>query len=281
MSLEERLAQAIEGENVEEVKSLLEQGANINYGMHAIFMAVTKNKDIVQLLLSHGADVNDELREFEESEDGDIIARTYTPITFMFMDELNESNKRNKIDILKLLLQADVNPNTTCNYEDSRGIMLISMLLHTNPEILFLLLTFGAKLKNEDLTIIGASRYLQRCFTEFEQIKAMPHLGKLIEANIKKEGAKTIAEYINNEAKGQELIQEFKTIKEKYSSDKQLSFVPQYLSDFINHISLTLNKKADEFLSELKNVCQNPSTVSTKSQLEGIEPLAKRQRMER
>ncbi|GHM58273.1 MAG: hypothetical protein sL5_04100 [Candidatus Mesenet longicola] len=151
-------------------------------------------------------------------------------------------------------------------------------------------------LKSEDLAIIKKSSDLQSCFTAFEVIKIMPHLGELIKTNIKKENAQAIAEYINNEE--QELIKEFGEIEEGYGSDEQLSFVLKYLLDTIEHIILkshinertqkdkgadavSLAQKANTFLNKLKDVCQNPSTVSTKPQLEGIEPLAKRQRMER
>ncbi|GHM58896.1 MAG: hypothetical protein sL5_09640 [Candidatus Mesenet longicola] len=150
MSLEKQLIRAIKNRNVGKVRSLLKKGANIsaktNDGMSAIFVAVTKNKDIVQLLLDYGADVNDQFTDFARSNDSTIV-RTYMPITFMLMGKLNENDKRDKIDILKLLLQAGANPCTTCVYEDADGIILVSILSNANPEILFLLLTFGAELR--------------------------------------------------------------------------------------------------------------------------------------
>ncbi|WP_339048760.1 ankyrin repeat domain-containing protein [Candidatus Mesenet endosymbiont of Phosphuga atrata] len=294
MSLEKQLIRAIKNRNVGKVRSLLEQGADVNAktndGMSAIFVAMTKNKDIVKLLLDYKADVNDKFTDFERSNDGTIV-RIYTPITFMLMGKLN---KRDKIDILKLLLQAGANPDTTCTYKDANDTILASILFNANPEILFLLLIFGAELKNEDLAIIREKGDLQSCFTAFETVKVMPNLGKLIEANKsrdKKENAEVIAKHINNKTERQKLIKELGAIEEGYGSDEQLSFMPEYLLDTIDHITLksredkgagvvSLAQKANTFLSKLKDVHQSPNTSLAESQLKGIEPLAKRQRME-
>ncbi|XGA08049.1 MAG: hypothetical protein U0X86_000202 [Wolbachia endosymbiont of Xenopsylla cheopis] len=92
----------------------------------------------------------------------------------------------------------------------------------SHAKIICLLLIHGGTL-HDDEHIVQDRVNLKKCLKAFEETKAMPHLGKLIEANIKKEGAKTIASYINNKAEGQELIEEFKTIK------KNMALIGYYL----------------------------------------------------
>ncbi|XGA08113.1 MAG: ankyrin repeat domain-containing protein [Wolbachia endosymbiont of Xenopsylla cheopis] len=237
ISLEEQLLEAIESRNTEEVRSLLDQGADVNaknsQGISVISFAVMRNhKDIVQLLIEHKANVNDQFSINESNRNC-----TYTPVTSVFVNGLHEGNIRDVRDILELLLKAGGNPDTivVSKNEGTNEVTEYSIFKNANPEILFLFFFFGAKLKNEDLAIIRENSDLQNCLTAFAEIKAMPHLGKLIEANIKKEGTQAIAEYINNKAKGQELIKEFRTIKERYGSDEQLSFIPEYLLDAVEH----------------------------------------------
>ncbi|WP_339048791.1 ankyrin repeat domain-containing protein [Candidatus Mesenet endosymbiont of Phosphuga atrata] len=220
---------------------LLKHGVNVDvencYGETPLHKAVNNgHTKIVRLLLKYGASIK--IRDFL----GEI--------------PLHGAAYRGYIEIVWLLLENGVNVNA----KDNKGKTPLRQAAERDrTEIVVLLLIYGAILHDDTKHIINNSSKLKKCFTAFKQIKAMPHLGKLIEANTKKEGAKTIASYINNEAEGQKLIEEFKTIKEKYSSDEQLSFVPEHMLDFVEHITIkflkfhTDNKKAIKLLLEQKD----------------------------
>ncbi|GHM57862.1 MAG: hypothetical protein sL5_00840 [Candidatus Mesenet longicola] len=369
MSLEEQLINAVRRDNIEEVRSLLGKGAdvnvkdsNYNHNTPLHDAARNSNLDMINILIAKGADVNAINNNRYTPLFWAIIGKNYndTEIIRSFINHGAEVTPEygsdytvlhkifettgNRIDIAKLLVnhKTNLNVKTCTNYtplhfiamyghtEAARLFLqygadpniknkhgdtpLYAAAFHDHIEILFLLLLYGADINKKERGKINEKPELASCLAAFEQIKAMPHLGELIEANIKKEGAKAIAEYVNDEAKGQELIKEFKTIKEKYSSNEQLSFILQYLSNFINHITPANEKKncveyaVKNFLTlcklpnsseivekiashldvldgislalnnELTNTCQNPNTALAASQ---IEPSAEHKRMER
>ncbi len=287
--------------NAETVELLIEAGANINFysrfGYGGIYEGTPlyistkyENVKVIELLLNRGADVN--AKDF--GGDGPLHCAT----------------KSNNVEIIKLLLNrgADVNAKGTygctplhwavgsknpefirlflqqkkidVNAKDNGGMTPLHDAAKAGyTEVFFLLLLYGADISKESQCvrekINNTPRLKNYCLEAFEEIKAMPHLGKLIEANAskgKQKIAKVIAEYINNETDQKKLIEEFKNVKGKYGSHEQLSFIPEYLLSFVEYITLTFLKlhpdKANAFLTKLKEACEEPNASLTGANVE-------------
>ncbi|WP_339045986.1 ankyrin repeat domain-containing protein [Candidatus Mesenet endosymbiont of Agriotes lineatus] len=345
MSLDDELINAVKkccinGEeykkNIEEVRSLLEKGASANavdnwfHKLTVLLWAAEQGKkEVVELLLKHGADINnggekgkptatplhgaienkhEEAAIFLIEKSANIHAKDQhgsTPLHAAACEGLG--------NLVKLLLDKGVNvhiqnihkytplhramyPNadpqtvrlllehgSDINTIGNCGSTLISSYtIWTKPlESFFLLLLFGADVNKEsecDRNQINTEPYLKSCLAAFEEIEAMPNLSRLVKTyrnQDKKENAKVIASYINSKANGQELIEEFKTIKEKYSSDEQLSFIPECVLGFIEYITLkflkfhTNNKKAIKLLLESKDGIKVTKAVLVDSKVTG------------
>ncbi|GHM58204.1 MAG: hypothetical protein sL5_03940 [Candidatus Mesenet longicola] len=275
------------------------------------------NIEVVDLFLQHKISVNVE-DNFE-----------VTP--------LHLAAKHGRADIVDLLLQYRANVNVRDFCEETP---LSHAIAFEHVETFFLLLLYGADIGEEERKKINEKPKFVSCLAEFNKIKESPHLSRLIETY--KSGDKhAISKYINNEQDREALIQEFKVVEERYSSNEQLSFIPKCLLDFVEHLSkqylsehnmLLLKKdtfrgfinnitgidtnypsydfsnidvlnmqltckhinskakehdkafgvvkdKSNELLNKLKDICQNPNTALAESQLEGIEPSKKRQRI--
>ncbi|WP_339048470.1 ankyrin repeat domain-containing protein [Candidatus Mesenet endosymbiont of Phosphuga atrata] len=318
MLLEEQLVDAVEGNNIEKVRSLLEKGANPNIGVidpiagNRTIMCIAAeegNIEIMKLLLKHGADIDngekgtkgqnftplnaavilnqEEAAIFLVKNGANIhyddqngstplhnaIYQQSRKLVELFLNIGANIHARNVSEetplhvathyytdpqIIRLLLEYGSSVNNTghSGYTPLRNYMknydLYSAITSKRPlESFFLLLLFGANVNKECRDTRERINYtprLKNCLTAFKQIKAMPHLGKLIEANIKrdkKENVRVIASYINNKAEGQELIEEFEVIKEKYGFNGELSFIPGCLLYVIKNMIFTFLKFYD------------------------------------
>ncbi|WP_339047703.1 ankyrin repeat domain-containing protein [Candidatus Mesenet endosymbiont of Phosphuga atrata] len=178
MSLDEQLVGAIKSEDIKKVESLLNEGVNPNAYLPpenaAVFLTDTYGKELAETLL--------------RKTDGNAV-------TVWHIAASSESEK-----IIKLFLEKGIDVNARDNYNTplSKFILKDIFELKESLESFFLFLIFGADVNKEPKSVRGKinnTSKLKECLQAFEQIKAMPHLGKLIEANIKKENAEAIASY--------------------------------------------------------------------------------------
>ncbi|WP_339047696.1 ankyrin repeat domain-containing protein [Candidatus Mesenet endosymbiont of Phosphuga atrata] len=264
----------LSGQDPKTIGLLLERGSDVHARgrqddtpLH--LAALKKSQELVELLLSRGADIDTHARNewgciplhyafgyWQDSQvvklllehGSDVHAKGICGLTPLYRAI---SCFEKDPQIIRLLLEYGSDVHAKDDYNNtplSKFILQDIFELKESLESFFLFLIFGADVSKEPESVrekINNTSKLKECLKAFEKIKAMPHLGKLIEANIKKESAKTIASYINNEAEGQKLIEEFKTIKEKYGSNERLSFILKCLLDFIQHLS-------KQYLSEHK-----------------------------
>ncbi|WP_339047314.1 ankyrin repeat domain-containing protein [Candidatus Mesenet endosymbiont of Phosphuga atrata] len=235
MLLNERFIQAAEDGDMKNVQLFLSEGADI-YAKGFAFRetplhlaAYYGRKEVVELFLNMGVDVNIK----NENK----------------MIPLHRAAYMGHKEVVWLLLErgSDVYVSYSNGEDHFALIECYDDEKEESLEIFFLFLLFGLN-ENKQYSLryrIEDTPKLKNCLAAFKQIKAMPHLGKLIEANIKKEGAQVIASYINNEAEGQELIEEFEVIKEKYGSNGELSFIPGCLLYVIKNMIFTFLKFYD------------------------------------
>ncbi|WP_339046399.1 ankyrin repeat domain-containing protein [Candidatus Mesenet endosymbiont of Agriotes lineatus] len=231
------LCAAIEDGNIEVVRLLIEKGADVNAqgecGNTPLHLAAKNgHTDVAQFLIGNGADVS------AQDEYGN------TP--------LHLAAKNGHTDVARFLIGNGADVDAQSVY----GIPLYLAVERGNIEVFFLLLLYGADISAEDRWKINR-KPLTSCLAEFEQIKATPHLGGLIEA-YKSGDKKAISQYIDNAKNQEALVAKYKGIKERCTNE-QLSFVPEYLCDFVKHITLKfLKSHIDEktmasYLSESKD----------------------------
>ncbi|WP_339045925.1 ankyrin repeat domain-containing protein [Candidatus Mesenet endosymbiont of Agriotes lineatus] len=207
---------AAEKGHEEVVKLLIEKGADVHaqdyYGEIPLHYAAEEGHiEVAQLLIEKGAGVHTQ----------DNYGRT----------PLHWAAKGGHIEVAQLLLKngADVNTkskngNTSLHLAAEYGYV----------KILFLLLLYGADISAEDRWEINRKPKLTSCLAEFKQIKGMPHFGRLIKAHKDGNIKEAILPLINNK---EALIKDLQEIKERCSSNEQLSFIPKYLYDFEKHIA--------------------------------------------
>lgn len=130
------LLQAVENQNIQEVKRLIETGANLNYNENfkkqaPIYIAVQrKNMDIIKLLVDAGADLN--VRNYEG----------WTPLIYAVSSNEDETS----LKIINLLLEAGADVNLS----DNTGQTPIMNVGYKPESILKLLLDYGADVNKKD-----------------------------------------------------------------------------------------------------------------------------------
>ncbi|XGA08615.1 MAG: hypothetical protein U0X86_000878 [Wolbachia endosymbiont of Xenopsylla cheopis] len=109
-------------------------------------------------------------------------------------------------------------------------------------ETFFTLLAFGAHLTEEHMERINEDyySYLKDCLTAFEEIKGMPHLGKIMRGYGER-NFEVISNYIdkgdeNRESNIKQLIQELQNIKRSCGSNRNKSFISETLLDIIKYM---------------------------------------------
>ncbi|WP_395462785.1 ankyrin repeat domain-containing protein [Wolbachia endosymbiont of Cantharis cryptica] len=201
--------------HTEVVALLLERGADINaedaLGLLPIHNAIfRKHIEIVRLLLKHRADPNS-IGRF-----GD------TPLHY--------AAEFGNAELAKFLLIKGVNINVVNFYGSTP---LYKAAKNNHVEVFFILLIFGADLDERCMEMINDNLNLNNCLVEFERIREMTHLGKIIRG-YKEGNSWVMLDYIDKNGKNRDsnmkqLIQEFQNIKRYCSSNEGLSFIPQYL----------------------------------------------------
>ncbi|XP_025418996.1 delta-latroinsectotoxin-Lt1a-like [Sipha flava] len=196
---------------VKEIVNLLLNGrvaidAQDKDGKTALHIAATyKRVEITELLLDRGA---------ADVKDRDGNTALHDAATSIY----------NNAKTVSLLLKYNLDVNAK-NKDGKTPISagLKNKILPSDPtlkaDVLFTFLIYGATLNDGDRDKINKEPDLRNCLTAFEKIKAMPHWGNLIGVNGNR-STSTIVQYINDENKGQELIEEFKNIKKDYSSQE-------------------------------------------------------------
>ncbi len=114
----------------------------------------------------------------------------------LFSTGLLWATKYGYINIAKLLIKIGADVNILCQHGSTT---LHLAVINGHTKAVFMLLIYGATLNDKDRNKINQNSSLKKCLTAFEQIKAMPNLGKLIEMNKSKDKKeKVISQYMDD-----------------------------------------------------------------------------------
>ncbi|WP_339048225.1 ankyrin repeat domain-containing protein [Candidatus Mesenet endosymbiont of Phosphuga atrata] len=218
------LYRAAKNEHVEIAELLLKNGAKVdiinNYNEAPLHCAICdEDIDIVKFLLKNGADVNVKDRNGNTPLHWAILRRNTGLVNLLLKNEANVNVKSDHGFYYPML---EGEGSTPVQAAAESGCM----------EILFLLLLFGADISAEDRIKMNGNPKLASCLEEFERIKAIPLFDRMIEAH-KGGNIKAILPLINNR---EALIKDLQEIEERCNSNEQLSFISQYLYDFMKYM---------------------------------------------
>lgn len=225
----DKLLQAIKDRDIEkDVNSKAEfswktkTNAKDKYESTPLWLSVINNHiEIAQLLIKHGADVNS------------LSSNSKKPL-------LCHAIEWSSSEMVELLIQKGADINAQGQYDKTP---LQCAIEKYNEKKLFQCLLYGANVSAEDRNTINSKPKIASCLAEFEKIKVKPQSGTLIEACRNRNKDIILDE--------KALAKEIQEIKEHYSSDKQLSFIPKCLDNFINHFTpkSVKEKRAQSFLA--------------------------------
>lgn len=244
--------------HIEMVRLLVENGANVNavgiYSytpLHKATQCAGLNVNSQWYSYHNGNSTDDRNIHSKYTETAEFLIKNGANIDAKGIDNIRPlrfaiSSGLSEIVILLLRKGADANLSSI---EQQHSFTPICHLLLAGIDkyasgrnylkTFFTLLAFGANLTEEHMEQINDTLYLKDCLTAFEEIKEMPHLGKIIRGYGER-NLEVMLDYIaknsNNRDNVIQLTQELQSIRERYNSNRCQSFIPETLLDIIKYM---------------------------------------------